>query len=192
MKQSIKNNTYLFHTFMLLSHYCGSYPYITKTVVKGKVFYQVAFVTRSLFCFQNLYNEFYNPIKKVPENIYNILTIQGLAHWICGDGTNIKGGGIILQTDSFTTIDVVRLISVLIYKFNCKCTLRYQRNNPVIYISKHSVRKLTVSLLPHIPKEIMYKILDNGHVKLLKIVERGKLEKTPLPRKRMNKGSSSN
>jgi len=55
-----------------------------------------------------------------------MLTIQGLSHWICGDGTFVKGGGIYLQTQSFTVIEVVRLINVLIIKFNCKCTIHYQ------------------------------------------------------------------
>ena len=41
-----------------------------------------------------------------------MLTIQGLSHWICGDGTFVKGGGIYLQTQSFTVIEVVRLINV--------------------------------------------------------------------------------
>lgn len=67
----------------------------------------------TLICFLELYNEFYNPKKKVPNDIFTMLTIQGLAHWIlalrAGDGTNVNGGGIILQTDSFTTIDVVLL-----------------------------------------------------------------------------------
>jgi len=107
MKQSVSNSPYLFFTFMLLSHYCGSYPYKVKSTFDGKTFYAVSFVTRSLACFLELYNEFYNPKKKVPNDIFSILTIQGLAHWICGDGTNVSTGGIILQTDSFTTIDVV-------------------------------------------------------------------------------------
>ena len=41
-----------------------------------------------------------------------MLTIQGLSHWIYGDGTFVKGGGIYLQTQSFTVIEVVRLINV--------------------------------------------------------------------------------
>ena len=88
-----------------------------------------------------------------------MLTIQGLSHWICGDGTDVKGGGIYLQTQSFTTLEVVRLINVLIIKFNCKCTIHYRADKkieyflgkPVIYISSRSVRKLRTELLKHIP-----------------------------------------
>ena len=94
-----------------------------------------------------------------------MLTIQGLSHWICGDGTFVKGGSIYLQTQSFTVIEVVRLINVLIIKFNCKCTIHYQEGKPVIYISSRSIRKLLPELLKHIPKSIHYKLL--GKTKLL-------------------------
>lgn len=84
----------------------------------------------------------------------------------------MKGGGIILQTDSFTVEDVVRLISVLIYKFNCKCTLRFQRGNPVIYISRRSVKSLSIELLKHMPTSIHYKITGSNHTKP---AQRGKI-----------------
>lgn len=89
LKQSIKNSSYLFSSFFQLSHYCSSYPY----VVNSRGFIAVAFVTRSLTCFTGLYSCFYETGKKcVPSDIYNILTIQGLSHWICGDGSYVKGG----------------------------------------------------------------------------------------------------
>uniref|UniRef100_UPI0023F518B2 LAGLIDADG homing endonuclease n=1 Tax=Cyathus striatus TaxID=68777 RepID=UPI0023F518B2 len=166
LKQSIGNSEYLFFTFLQLSHYCGAYPHIVRSKLNGKVFCGIEFVTRSLTCFTELYNDFYiNKVKCVPTDIYNKLTIQGLAHWICGDGTNVKGGGIVLQTDNFTVIDVVRLISVLIYKFNCKCTIHYQRGNPVIYISRSSVKKLSNDLMKHMPRSMHYKITGSKHVK---------------------------
>ena len=156
LKQSINNAFYLFYTFSLLSHYCSSYPYI----VNSRGFIAVAFVTRTLTCFTELYNNFYENGKKcVPSDIYNMLTIQGLSHWICGDGTFVKGGGIYLQTQSFTVIEIVRLINVLIIKFNCKCTIHYQEGKPVIYISSRSVRKLRSELFKHMPESMHYKLI---------------------------------
>ena len=155
LKQSIRNIDYLLYTFSIFSHYCGSYPFLTKS----RNHYGLSFTTRSLACFTSYYNDFYpNGTKIVPEDVYNLLTIEGIAHWICGDGTSAKGGGIILQTDSFTVYDVTRLISVLIYKFECKCTMHFQRGNPVIYISRRSVRKITPELLKHIPSSMYYKL----------------------------------
>ena len=94
-----------------------------------------------------------------------MLTIQGLSHWICGDGTYVKGGGIYLQTQSFTVIEVVRLINVLILKFYCKCTIHYQEGKPVIYISNCSVRKLRSELLKHMPESMHYKVTGNNKKK---------------------------
>ena len=43
------------------------------------------------------------------------------------------GRGIYLQTQSFTVIEVVRLINVLIIKFNCKCTIHYRADKKIEY-----------------------------------------------------------
>lgn len=90
-----------------------------------------------------------------------MLTLQGLAHWICGDGSRANGGGIILNTQSFSIEDNVRLINVLMIKFNCICTLRFQRGLPIIYISVHSMRILAPLLLPHMVPEMWYKLPDS-------------------------------
>lgn len=115
---------------------------------------------RSLPCLTEVYNLFYiNGIKEVPENIYDLLTIQGLAHWIAGDGSYVKiGGAIILNTQSFTIKDNVRLINVLMLKFGCKCSIHYQRGLPVIYISVRSVRKLREEIKSHMPSSMWYKL----------------------------------
>jgi hypothetical protein len=52
-----------------------------------------------------------------------------------------EGGAIILNTQSFSILDTVRLINVLMIKLGCKCSIHYQRGLPVIYISVRSVRK---------------------------------------------------
>jgi len=173
LKQSVSNSEYLFYTFNLLSHYCNSFPFVSSAKGKGNVNHKrFCFVTRSLTCFTSIYESFYVKQgvvckKYVPKDIFNMLTIQGLAHWICGDGTNVRGGGIRLKTEGFTVIDVVLLINVLILKFNCKCTIQYQEGKPVIYISRRSVRVLSNELMKHIPSSMHYKITGSQHVKLL-------------------------
>lgn len=71
----------------------------------------------------------------------------------------MRGGGIYLQTQSFTLMDVVRLVNVLILKFDCKCSIHYQEGKPVIYLSRRSVRKLRTELLKHMPKSMHYKLV---------------------------------
>lgn len=155
-KQSIEHIEYLLQVFFLLEHYCKSLPRFGMHV---KGFPYVHFATRSLRCFTALHSQFYvDGVKTVPEDIYNILTIGGLAHWICGDGSYRKGGGLYLNTQGFTLIDNIRLINVLTIKFGCKCTIHLQRRQPTIYISVYSIRKLTPLLLPHMVPSIYYKL----------------------------------
>ena len=145
--------------FIILSHYCKSYPKLGNAKLNNKIYPFFTFTTRSLLCFTDIFHTFYvNGKKVVPEDIYNILTIQGLAHWISGDGSFVKGGGLYLNTQSFTIIDNVRLINVLILKFNCKCSIHMQRGLPIIYISARSMRKLLPLLEPYFTPGMLYKL----------------------------------
>lgn len=158
-KQSLSRFEYLYFIFLKLSHYCSSYPSLVKTKLKGKIFYAVCLTTRVLPCFTELYNLFYVKGKKVvPSNLFEILTYEGLAHWICGDGSLVKGGGIYLNTQSFTVKECVFIINVLIIKFNLTCSIHYQRELPVIYISARSMRKLYPNISKYFVPSMRYKI----------------------------------
>lgn len=81
LKQCMQNSNYLFYTFLILSHYCYSYPHLTSTIWNKRRFYSILFYTRSLPCFTELYKDFYSSgVKCVPKDIYNMITIQGFAH----------------------------------------------------------------------------------------------------------------
>jgi heme/copper-type cytochrome/quinol oxidase subunit 1 len=155
-KQSIIHLEYLLQVFFLLVHYCKSVP----TLVSSRGFAGVTFTTRSIVAFTLLHSQFYvNRVKVIPADIYNLLTIVGLAHFICGDGSQAKGGGLYLNVQCFTLPDVVRLMNVLTIKFDCKCTIHMQRGLPTIYISADSVKRLTPLLLPHMVPSMHYKLL---------------------------------
>lgn len=152
IKQSLQHFGYFWSVFLILNHYCSTYPSLTRSKYKNINYTSISMSTRSLPCLTELYNLFYvNGIKQVPKNIYDLLTIQGLSHWICGDGSYVKKGkgAIILNTQSLSIKDTVRLINVLMIKFRCKCSIHYQRGLPVIYISVRSVRKLREELKIH-------------------------------------------
>lgn len=156
-KESSGKFTYFMSVYNLLSHYCKSYPTLGFAKIKGKTFPFLQFSSRSLYCFTQLFLSFYSVgklVKVVPFDIYNMLTIQGLAHWISGDGSN-NDNGMSLYTNSFTIEDNVRLLNVLIIKFNCKCSLHYSKG---IYISAKSMRYLYPLLVPHMVPEMLYKL----------------------------------
>lgn len=160
-KQSLARFKYLYFVFNKLSHYCSAYPYLVKTNLKGKTFFAVAVTTRTLPCFTELYDLFYvKGIKIVPLNLFDILTYEGLVHWICGGGSLTKGGGIYLNTQSFTVKECVFIINVLIIKFDLNCSLHFQREQPVIYISARSVRKLYPKISQYIVPSMEYKFLQ--------------------------------
>ena len=157
-KQSINKLEYFFYVYTKLYHYCSAYPYITKNYINGKNFYGIGFTTRSYPCLTEYYNMFYeNKVKIVPLDLYNLLTYEALAHWICGDGTKTYKG-ITLQTQSFSLIQVTFIVSVLIYKFNLKCSIHMQRNQPTIYISPNSMKKIQSYILPYFCNSMRYKL----------------------------------
>jgi len=74
-----------------------------------------------------------------------------------GDGTK-SGTGLTLQTQSFTVKECVFIISVLMYKFNLKCSIHMQRNKPTIYIHSKSIKQIKPKLLQFFPISMKYKL----------------------------------
>jgi heme/copper-type cytochrome/quinol oxidase subunit 1 len=158
LKQSMDKVDYILYCFMKLSHYCNKLPFITNTKFNEKQFKAIQFTTRSYPCFTYFHNIFYNKnVKIVPLNLYELLNYEGLAHWIMCDGTKTYKG-LTLQTQSFTVKEVVSIISILIYKFELSCSLHMQRNQPTIYISSDSMKKLQPYILPYFCDSMKYKL----------------------------------
>jgi hypothetical protein len=73
------------------------------------------------------------------------------------DGTK-AGNAIILQTQSFSVKECVFIISILIYKLGLDCKLHMQRQQPTIYISAKSMKKIRSKLLPFFLNSFLYKL----------------------------------
>jgi LAGLIDADG DNA endonuclease family len=159
LKQGKVHLKFFFHVWAILSHYCSALPYLTSTQMRGKRFFGVVLFTRALPCFTVLYDMFYVAgTKVIPFDIFNLLTPVALAYWIMGDGA-ARNMGIVLCTDSYSIPDIVRLMNVLMIKFDLKCTIHYDTpDKPRIYISKGSMDKLRVLVLPHMHPSMLYKI----------------------------------
>jgi len=158
-KQSLVQSTYVFHVFNLLSHYCSNVPHLTTSTRAGKELNGVEFFTRALPCFTELHSLFYpQGTKIIPDNIYDLLTPVSLAHWIMGDGT-ARPHGLILCTDSYSIVDVVKLMNVLIIKYRVECTIRVHRENQYrIYIREESMPLIRQIVKPHFYPSMLYKL----------------------------------
>ena len=156
-KQSIDHLEYLFYVFNILSPYCKSYPRLVKTRVNRREFYGIEIITRALPCFTLLREMFYNGRNKIiPENLYELITYEGLAHIIMGDGS-FKFNGILLNLQAFSVKELILFINVLKIKFNIDCTLHKSRNHYTVYITVDSSRKLYPKIKNYIVPSMRYK-----------------------------------
>lgn len=97
-------------------------------------------------------------VKKVPENIYELLTPRGLAFWIMDDGSK-HGSGLHISVYAFSNKDVDKLMFTLQDKFNIKCSIHYNRDKkPRIYIFKESMENLKSLVSPYFIKDMLYKL----------------------------------
>lgn len=159
LKQSSDKAYYVWFVFNILSHYCTRYPYLVKGSRLGTLTYGLKFVTQILPCFTELHSLFYwSGLKRIPENIYEILTPVALAHLIMGDGS-VQRHGLIICTDSYSIEDVVRLINVLIIKYRVDCTIRNPKVNQYrIYIRERSMPHIRQIVKLHMCPTMLFKL----------------------------------
>lgn len=164
-KQSIHHLEYALLVFRILSPYCISYPKIYKEKLKGKNFYCILVITRSLPCFTALRDLFYRGrIKIIPDNLYDLLTYEGLAHVIMGDGS-FTSKGLTLNLQSFTLKELIFFRNVLEIKFNLDCTIHKSRNQYVVYIRVNSVKNLYPKIQKYIVLSMRYKFEQKYKIK---------------------------
>jgi hypothetical protein len=78
-----------------------------------------------------------------------------------GDGDAIPHG-LIICTNSYSVEEVVRLIKVIIIRYELDCTLRLKKQNQkieyLIYIRQHSMPVLRSIVTPYLHSSMLYKL----------------------------------
>lgn len=159
---SIKHLDYFKLVFKLFQPYCtNNFEYYTRSWVDSKSdkkYEALQFATMALPCFNKFQEAFYPDGKKlVPNNIDELLTDIGLAHWIMDDGSK-QGSGLHLNVYAFSSECVDRLINVLTNKFGLKCSIHFKDGKPRIYVFKESMELLISIVKPHMDPSMMYKL----------------------------------
>lgn len=101
---------------------------------------------------------FYPEGKKIiPANIKFYLTQIAFAQLIMDDGSWARHG-LIIQTNGFLPSDVEILVSAINNNFNLNCYMRFERNQPIIYIPAKNINTLKKVVLPHMHSTTHYKL----------------------------------
>jgi len=160
---AIKHKEYFDYVYSFFKPYCAK-DYIPQfRIIRDnrtkKIYSAISFTTMQLPCFNEFKKLFYMlNIKKVPNNIYELLTPRGLAFWIMDDGSR-QGDGLHISVYAFSNEDVDKLMFTLQDKFKLKCSIHYNRNNkPRIYIFKESMDNLRSVVISYFIKEMLYKL----------------------------------
>lgn len=176
MKQSISHLEYILYVFYKLSHYCMTVPKLIKNKsANGRISYDIELVTRSLPCFTILRRMFYNGrIKILPNNIYDLLTYESIAHIIMGKGSFIMGppalrgapdDGIILHLQCYTLKELILLNNIFNIKFDIDSNIHKHKNEYVLYLSRFTINKLYPNIERYIiwsmKYKFIYKLVDN-------------------------------
>ena len=160
---SSRNMEYVHYLFSFFAErgYCSpTKPKITKQIGKsGKIYYSLKLRTFSFSSLNYLHNAFYpnGTLKRVPENISEMLSPRALAVWIMDDG-GISGDGVKLSTEGFVLEDIERLQSALFDVFNLRYNIQHHKHQYILYLSKAQLDFLSQIVKPYMIRCMYYKL----------------------------------
>jgi hypothetical protein len=164
---SDKNKAYLFHVYNLFNEWVLSEPHMKlRKSTKGNLVLNWGFQTISHKAFNPLAELFLkNNKKSIPDLlIKNHLTGRGLAYWFMDDGgkldynKNSKNNSIVLNTHSFTELEVNKMAKELSLKFNFNVHVRSNKGKKIIVINKESYLLFRELIDPYILPEMLKKL----------------------------------
>lgn len=161
LKQSMVNFYYLWTVYNELAYLCSSLPYLGKSLMRGKTFFNISFQSRQLKCLDEIFNLFYcnkGKVKSIKFELFYYMDYIVLAHWIMGDGSK-RQKGLILCTDSFSLKEIVLLNHILRIKFGFNSSIQREKGFYRIYINGKDLQSLKPNIEPFFCKSFLYKIL---------------------------------
>lgn len=164
---SAKNKAYLDHVYNLFDEWVLSQPHKkSRLSPKGNLVTNWGFQTLSLKAFNPLANLFlFKNRKSISESlIKNHLSGRGLAYWFMDDGGNLdynknsKNQSVVLNTQSFTDLELFKMSKELSDKYNFDCEVRSNKGNKIIVIKSLSYPIFRGLVDPYIIPEMVYKL----------------------------------
>ena len=164
-----KNKAYVLHVFNLFDEWLLSQPHKKERLSpKGNLIINWGFQTFSHKAFNYLAELFLldkGGKKGISENlVQDHLTPKGLAYWFMDDGgkldynKNSKNRSVVLNTHSFTDLEVENLCDQLSNKFELLCEVRSNKNKKIIVIKDTSYSKFYQLINPYLLEEMKYKL----------------------------------
>ena len=164
-----KNKAYVLHVFNLFDEWLLSQPHKKERLSpKGNLIVNWGFQTFSHKAFNYLAELFLldkGGKKGISENlVQDHLTPKGLAYWFMDDGgkldynKNSKNRSVVLNTHSFTDLEVEKMCDQISNKFELLCEVRSNKNKKIIVIKDTSYSKFYQLINPYLLEEMKYKL----------------------------------
>jgi len=147
--------------YVVFQDWATTPPKIKNQMTKGKMYQKYWFNTISHESLNFYGQQFYVDRKKiVPELIHEWLTPLALAVWFMDDGS-IKSKfhrALILNTQSYSDLDLYKLQNSLWKRYGISTILRNQKEGKQIYILAVTVQRFVNIIRPYILPEMEYKL----------------------------------
>ena len=164
-----KNKAYVLHVFNLFDEWVLSQPHKKERLSpKGNLVINWGFQTFSHKAFNYLAELFLldkGGKKGISENlVQDNLTPRGLAYWFMDDGgkldynKNSKNRSVVLNTHSFTDLEVEKMSDQISDKFYLLCEVRSNKNKKIIVIKDTSYPRFYQLINPYLLEEMKYKL----------------------------------
>ena len=164
-----QNKAYVLHVFNLFEEWVLSQPHKKERLSpKGNLIINWGFQTFSHNAFNYLGDLFLlnkGGKKGISENlVQDNLTPRGLAYWFMDDGgkldynKNSKNRSVVLNTHSFTDLEVEKMSDQISDKFYLLCEVRSNKNKKIIVIKDTSYPRFYQLINPYLLEEMKYKL----------------------------------